>query len=217
MNFCSCLLWNGIRDIHLFHQFDIACRDLFPADHCGHAMTADFLHFGHSGRLHLLSCAISVGFLQTPADRMIGIALHMCRHLKKLFLGKPRRRRHMRHLKDPFCQGPCLVAHHILCLCERLKIIRTFHQHPLGRCAANSAKKTERNRDHQCTRAADNQCRERTNHPLGPLCRIAKHQIHQRRHDGERECTDAHCGRIILCKPGDKILGFGFFHAGIFY
>ena len=133
--------------IQIFHKFGITCRYRNTVNLCSHTFTAQFFNLCHTVTVDLFA----ICFLKALTDRM-----------------------NSTHLEYALRHGSCLIEYHIFCLCHRLQIVRSFYQNTFMTCSADSCKEAERDTDHQCTRAADNQECQCSVDPVAPFRRKRK-------------------------------------------
>ena len=84
------------------------------------------------------------------------------------------------HLKNALCHGACFVKGNGLRGGEGFQIVGAFDQHTFTACSADTCKKAERDADHQCTGAADDEKRQCTVNPVAPHGRPSRQQKEKR-------------------------------------
>ena len=196
------------------HQLRVAGGNRPAADLRGHAVTGEL--FGV--RRDQVGRKLSGRAAQALADWVIGKLLRRRRKLQQRLIGQLRLRgMHRRDGERAARERAGLVKDDTVGLGQHLQIARTLDEDTAGGRAADAAEERQRDRDHECARAADDEERQRAVDPVSPLCRDAHNEPHDRRQDRQRERRTANGRRVDAGKLRDEALSVRLFERGIFH
>ena len=162
---------------------------------CTDPLAGYLLCLGDHGGVDLLSMCPPDGF----RDGVVGDRFRHGGHLQQLILGTVHGM-HLHHIEPPLGERPRLVEHHRVRLGEGLQVVSALHEDPQFGCGPYAAEVSQGYGDHQCTRAGDDQERERPVYPCRHI--LAKEDGDHRDHD--RTCD--HDGCVVPCELRDEPL-----------
>ena len=144
-------------------------------------------------------CRIAGIFYHCPCHRVRRITFQCCSQLYHLILIKICRNNFL-YFKYTFSERTRFVHHHRIYFRHHIKEITPFEKDAVAGSKANAAKITQRNGNHQCTRATDHQENQCTVKPV--IKNIIIHNEIRDNRNSQRQCK--HDRRINFCKTADK-------------
>ena len=195
------------------HQAGVAHRH-GPAVHLGgDAVAAPLLHIGDPGGVQ--------GGLAGPAealgDGVIGIALGQSGGLHQGVGVDSLGGVDLSHLKDAPGQGAGLIKDYDAGAGELFQIGGALDQDAAAAGPADPAEEAQGDGDDQGAGAGNDQEGQGPVDPVPKGGGLAQQGQHQGRHHSQGQCAVADRGGVYPGEPGDKVLGPGLFHAGIFH
>ena len=198
-------------DTQLLHELVVACGDRYTVDLRENAPAADLFNVRDAAAVDLFS----VRLLQALADGMGRGALGERCVLEKLLL-LHRAVVDGADLKDALRQCAGLIEDDGLDLRECLQVIRALDENAFLARPADACEEAQGNAYHKRARAACDEERQGSVHPLLPLRRKAHHKPDDRRKNCERQRAVTDGGGVDSCKFRDEVLGAGLAGARVF-
>ena len=203
----------GDGEAQLCHQAGITGSDRLAVHLGGDAVAAQLLHAGDAGRVDVLA----VSSLDAQGDGVLRPALGQRSGFHKGIFGTALHGADLDDLEGTLGQGAGLIEDDDAGIGQLFQIGRALDENAAGRGAADAAEEAQRDRDDQCAGAADDEEGEGAVDPVAEAGGLAHQQQNDGGNEGQRQRAVADRRGIHPGKAGDKVLGAGLLHAGIFH
>ena len=141
MDHGACIAITGVPlGTHSIHHFRITHTDYLLTHLGSNALARQLFHIAH---LAAIGSLIGEGVAQGCTNGVSREVLHMGSHVQDM----GGLRMYGLHGKTSMRQGSRLVEHHGIHLCQKVQIVRSFHQNTLPRGTANAAKEGQGHAD----------------------------------------------------------------------
>ena len=179
----------------------------------GDAVAAQLLHVGDAGRVDVLA----VSSLDAQGDGVLRPALGQRSGFHEAVFGTALHGADLDDLEGTLGQGAGLIKDDDAGIGQLFQIGRALDEDAAGGSAADAAEEAQRDRDDQCAGAADDEEGKGAVDPVAEAGGLAHQQQNDGGNEGQRQRAVADRRGIHPGKAGDKVLGAGLLHAGIFH